>query len=59
MSLLITILIGLIVAALIFYAVRLIMDAIKVPQPLYNIILAVLIIILALWIAGAAGLLPL
>jgi hypothetical protein len=57
MNLLILILIGLIVGALLFYAARLIMDALKVPPPLYSIILALLIIILALWIAQAAGLL--
>lgn len=56
MSLLITLLIGLIVAALIFYAARLIMDALKVPQPFYNIILALLVIIFAVWILQVFGL---
>lgn len=56
MGLIITIIIILIVGALLFLAARYIMEAVKLPQPFHNIILALIIVVIALWIAQTAGL---
>ena len=50
MSILITIFIILLVGALIFMGLRYPLDATGVPQPFYNVLLALYIIILALYI---------
>lgn len=59
MSILITILIGLLVGAVIFFLVRYAMDLLKVPQPLYNIVLVIMVLIAIVWIVERAGLLSL
>lgn len=53
----ISIIIALVVGALVFVAARYGMDAIKVPQPFYNLILALIIAAIAIWIGQIAGLL--
>lgn len=59
MPLIFTILIILIIGALVFVAVRYALDALGVPKPFHGLILALIILLVALWIAQAAGLLTL
>lgn len=56
MEIIIAILVILVVGALLFYAARLIMEVVKLPQPFHNLILALILIIVALWVASRAGL---
>lgn len=58
MSLLITLLIGLLVGVVIFFLVRYAMDLLHVPQPIYNIVLVILVLIAIVWILAQFGLLP-
>lgn len=59
MSLIITIILILIVGALLFVAARYILEALSVPGPFDKIILALIIVLIAVWIAERAGLLSL
>jgi hypothetical protein len=56
MSLLVTIILILIVGSLIFVAVRYVLEALSVPEPFNKIILALVILLIAVWIAERAGL---
>jgi hypothetical protein len=56
MELIIAIIIILIVGALLFLAARYVMEAVGVPAPFDRIILALIIVLIALWIAQRAGL---
>lgn len=56
MSLLIPLLIALLVGAIVFVLVRYAMDLLKIPQPLYNIVLVILILIIIVWILERSGL---
>lgn len=57
MSLLITLLIAILVGALVFMVARYVMDLLKVPQPFYNIILVIVILIIVVWVVERSGLL--
>lgn len=59
MSLLTTLLIGLLVGAVIFYLVRYAMGLLNVPQPIQNIVLVIMVLIAIVWIVERAGLLSL
>lgn len=56
MSLLMTLLIGLLVGCVIFYLVKYAMGLLNVPQPIYNIVLVILILIAIVWILRLFGL---